>query len=366
MLVTKVSDVFYNVQLLTRSCILVLSNLTISLACADNDFSLKDKNAINLPDETVFISGRQLGIVSYSRFPKLENAIVKVDFKNKKITKIPNGWGSSGATRTLLMSSDNTKLYFLHITANPTANFSLYFLDIDNENETRKIADSVTYYDSSPDGMSIVYIKGDLYGFTNNTPFRSDGLYIYDIKNDTTKKIAKTAYQVSWEKFDNNIYYDKAGLYENEIFQYDTKKKIETKTEYKGLNFSKDGKHYCNIVSMDEMPVYPEIRDAKTQAVVFDMSGLNTSDCAWMGDSKILVTWVTELLVFDVLKKKKIFSAPSIDSQRIIASRNGKYVIYKEGEWQLWDIATKKMISSVKNTLFKDMSFEEHLKQRKQ
>jgi hypothetical protein len=138
---------------------------------------------------------------------------------------------------------------------------SLVFIDPDHA-EITILDEDVRKFSWSPDGEKIAYIAGTYY--EGGVGFMTTGVGIFDlrdhsktqIKKDFPHQMVKTAsgelfegggIEINWPRHDSNVYIQDFG-YLDGIYRYNTKTGKSEKVEYKGIDFSPDGKYYKEIV----------------------------------------------------------------------------------------------------------------------
>ena len=123
-----------------------------------------------------------------------------------------------------------------------------------------KLDEDVRKFSWSPDGQKIAYITGT-YVEDSDIGFRTTGVGIFDLKERTKKQIKKDfphrtlkdfeggGYEIKWAKHDNNVYIRDFD-YLDGIYRYNTKTGKSEKVDYRGINFSPDGKYYIEGVHL--------------------------------------------------------------------------------------------------------------------
>ncbi|MFQ6008665.1 MAG: hypothetical protein ACE5K8_06905 [Candidatus Zixiibacteriota bacterium] len=132
---------------------------------------------------------------------------------------------------------------------------SLVFIDRDG-NEIMTLDEDVRKFSWSPDGEKIAYIKGTYY--EGGVGFKTTGVGIFDLKDKSKTQIKKDfphktirgfeggGYEINWARHDSNVYIQDFG-YLDGIYRYNTKIGKSEKVDYKGIDFSPDGKYYKEI-----------------------------------------------------------------------------------------------------------------------
>jgi len=174
------------------------------------------------------------------------------------------------------------------------------------------------YFSWSPDGNKIAYVTGKSLVEVFR-PFEPQGIYIYDISNDTIRKISEKGTDVKWAKYDNKIYIQDNFLHnsEAEISVYDPVENKLTKTNKKGLIFSDDGKYYLaqKLIgfledSMTEYAVFDNISNKPVYRFTEDEKGLldeSSGNYRFIkGTHNLLIVGTSQYKVFDVDKRKTI------------------------------------------------------------
>lgn len=133
---------------------------------------------------------------------------------------------------------------------------SMVFIDLDG-NEITILDEDVRKFSWSPDGEKIAYITGTYY--EGGVGFKTTGVGIFDLKDRSKIKIKKDfphktirgfeggGIEINWARHDGNIYIQDFG-YLDGIYRYNTKIGKSEKVDYKGIDFSPDGKYYKEIV----------------------------------------------------------------------------------------------------------------------
>ncbi len=133
---------------------------------------------------------------------------------------------------------------------------SLVFIDQDG-NEIATLDEDVRKFSFSPDGEKVAYITGTYYeggvGFKNtgagifNLTHRSKIQIQKDFPHKTLRGRESWGYEINWARHDSNVYIQDFG-YLDGIYRYNTKIGKSEKVDYKGIDFSPDGKYYKEIV----------------------------------------------------------------------------------------------------------------------
>ncbi len=105
----------------------------------------------------------------------------------------------------------------------------------------------------------IAYITGKVI-IEGHYPFEPTGVWLYDIENGKTTKIADTGVKINWSRHDNNIYIQNKfdSVDPTDISIYNTSTGKLTKSDRKGIIFSDDGKYYIGIEEIKgyDFPTY--------------------------------------------------------------------------------------------------------------
>ena len=121
---------------------------------------------------------------------------------------------------------------------------------------TTTIEDDVQKFSWSPDGEKIAYITGTYY--EGGVGFKTDGVWIYDLKDKSKTKIEKDfphktiegfiggGIEVNWARHDSNIYIEDFD-YLDGVYRYNTTTGRSEKLDYAGIDLSPDGKYYKEI-----------------------------------------------------------------------------------------------------------------------
>ena len=127
--------------------------------------------------------------------------------------------------------------------------YDLYWISLDGEVKGK--IEGVFVYDWSPDGRRIAYLTGK--ESQEDVPCITDGLWIYDVKTGSKKKICAYGNYLNWDTWDGNLYFEdqQSSGDERGMFCYDVRKGKIAKTPYKTFWFSPDGKYYLNSLDME-------------------------------------------------------------------------------------------------------------------
>lgn len=129
---------------------------------------------------------------------------------------------------------------------------SMVFIDTDG-NEITRLDKNVRKFSWSPDGEMIAYIAGTYY--EGGVGFTVTSVGIFDLKDKSITRIKKDfphksvrgyeggGIEIKWAQHDNNIYIRDFD-YLDGVYRYNTKIGKSENVEYKGIDFSPDGKYY--------------------------------------------------------------------------------------------------------------------------
>ena len=119
-------------------------------------------------------------------------------------------------------------------------------------NEGTKITtlkNTVNVYEWSPDSKYIAYITGTMQP-EGREPFKSSGLWIYDIENDKSEKISENTIKIRFSRQDGKLHYgNRIDDLPTQFFSYDTESRLSNSTTIIGLDFSPDGKYFLRDAS---------------------------------------------------------------------------------------------------------------------
>jgi len=332
---------------------LVFSVLFIpSCSIANNVFD-EYRSTYNYKNRVVYVSGKQLR--RHISGDKFQNMLIKVDFKNQSITVLEGPWKrKKGITHKAALSGNRKYLSFLY--SEFTVTTSLYLISLPGEGAALKIDENVSVYDWSPDSRYVVYIKRD-----------NEGVYLYSIEDGSKIKITDTAREISWAKYDNTVYLIKGDYEHDQFFRYDKRNNHLVKENTKGINFSSDGKYYCQAVVESESMTYPAVYESSTNVVIkgfYEEANASNglSECHWINNYVLASQSLTSFFLYDVSKGKIIRN--NLDSRRKgkyvrnsfapVAYGGNKMVVYRNGYWELQNIFTGKVLKKVKNTAFEN------------
>ncbi len=134
---------------------------------------------------------------------------------------------------------------------------SLVFIDPDG-NEITRLDDDVRELSWSPDGEKIAYITGTYY--EGGVGFKTTGVWIFDLGDGSKTPITIDfphpelrgyeggGFEINWARHDSIIYIRDFG-YLAGIYRYDTRVGKSEKVDYKGIDFSPDGKYYSSYLA---------------------------------------------------------------------------------------------------------------------
>jgi WD40 repeat protein len=162
---------------------------------------------------------------------------------------------------------------------------SLIFINTEGK-EIGKLDEDVREFTWSPDGEKIAYITG-VYD-EGDIGFRTTGVYIFDLKDGSKKKITKDfphptikdfeggGYDINWAVHDSNIYIQEFEQLGGN-YMYNTKTGKTEKVPYKGIHFSPDGKYYLALSSME----YPRVYVSSTNEEITERVKSRLGDVPW-------------------------------------------------------------------------------------
>jgi len=183
-------------------------------------------------------------------------------------------------------------------------------------------------YSLSPDGTEIAYLTGNKL-YETRKPFDPTGVWIYNVKNNETKKIAGGGYEIKWSDHDNKIYIRDNYRDPTRMSIYDTNKGVLSKSTHKGLLFSGDGKHYVGVQAENIMDV-----DADTPVFyIFDSTTNKKIHQFKIGEYSARIDWYG-------------YGAFIKRSNHILI-----WGSYAKGKYKLFDVDTKQTIRESKSHL---------------
>jgi WD40 repeat protein len=204
------------------------------------------------------------------------------------------------------------------------------------------IPDDVRKYDWSPDGNSIAYITGTYY--EGGVGFMTTGVWIFDlndktkiqIKKDFPHQTVKTAggeltegggFEINWAQHDSNIYIQDFG-YLDGVYRFNTKIGKSEKVDYKGIDFSPDGKYYAKSIPELDYQVY---LTETNQPVTERLS-------ARFKDLRFVPTWVPD--------EKHYLQIVEVDFivEPVPGRRGGRILGVKQKKYTIYDIETDRII----------------------
>ena len=169
---------------------------------------------------------------------------------------------------------------------------NLVICDI-NGNVNHMIDDDVRKLSWSPDGSKIAYITGTYH--EGGRGFRPTGVYIFDIINGSRKPITKDfphstrlegvsgGYAINWAVHDGNIYIMESDS-RGGNYMYDVRSGKTRQVDYKGINFSPDGKYYLAIIPEGGNYLYESTTNIDISAMVKPVIG--GLPFSWLSDRK--------------------------------------------------------------------------------
>ena len=185
--------------------------------------------------------------------------------------------------------------------------------------EVAKLEEDVREFSWSPDGEKIAYITGTYY--EGGVGFKTTGVWIFDLKNQSKKQIKKDfphpslrgfeggGYEIKWAKHDNNIYI-KDFDYCGGIYRYDTKLGISEQVKYKDINFSPDGKFYISEQFGDSIPQRLYISDSNLEITdrLKKRFGYDIQNASfyWVFQKSHLMHLIKKQIVTKIGKKAKV------------------------------------------------------------
>ncbi|MDH3976756.1 MAG: hypothetical protein OEV42_21035 [Deltaproteobacteria bacterium] len=214
-----------------------------------------------------------------------------------------------------------------------------------------RTTDSSDSFVWSPDGGMIAYVTGvptldEKYG-----PFRSTGIWIYNVNKDKTEKVGG-GYGVNWSSHDGNLYMQFAYGATEFASIYDVNTGKTRQSGKKGLIFSDDGKYHIGKKYPESMG--EDVRDyvyrSSTNEVHYEFS---IEKAEWKGyakfiyDSQFLLMWSDGRFykVFDVETKKIIRKA-----KHALLGWNKdmtRAVVYEKGKIHIDEMLTGKRLMSL-------------------
>jgi WD40 repeat protein len=202
-------------------------------------------------------------------------------------------------------------------------------------NITHLIIDDVRKYDWSPDGEKIAYITGTYY--EGGVGFMTTGVWIFNLRDHSKTQIKKDfphqtvkttggelfeggGFQINWTEHDSNIYIQDFG-HVGGVYRYNTKISKSEKVDYKGIDFSPDGKYYARSIPELDYQVYlAETNEPVTERL-----------SARFKDLRFLPTWVPDEKHYLQIVKVDFIVEPVIPGRqggKILGVRQKKYTIY--------------------------------------
>ena len=160
--------------------------------------------------------------------------------------------------------------------------------------------------------------------------------FIYNIKENSKKKIKVTAYDLSWPSFDNNIYFNLAEKWEDpRIVRYHPDSGKIEETLYESLNFSPSGKYYLfDHYDTESNRVYKREPHDDIEEINKDLENLTNlyNDAFWLADGHSLLLQtknnLKEFIVYDVEKGKV---SKTIEGAFIGLDRSKRYGVFMKG-----------------------------------
>jgi hypothetical protein len=214
---------------------------------------------------------------------------------------------------------------------------------IDSEGNVKcSIDEDVRKYDWSPDGEKIAYITGTYY--EGGVGFITTGVWIFDLRDHSKTQIKKDfphdtlkmagrepfeggGFEINWAKHDSNIYIQDFG-YVGGVYRYNTKIGKSEKVDYKGIDFSPDGKYYARSIPELDYQVYL----TETNQPVTDRL------TARFKDLRFPPTWVPD--------EKHYLQIVEVDFivEPVPGRRGGRIVGVKQKKYTIYDIETDRII----------------------
>lgn len=203
---------------------------------------------------------------------------------------------------------------------------SLNIVDMEGENKKNLnnciVLSRGKYFSTSKDGNKIAYITGEAV-IEGRNPFKSQGVWVYDIKKDNLKKISEKGVHLNWSRHDNNIYIEDVFDDPSTISMFNTSIGKITRSDKKGIVFSDDGKYYIARELIND--VYPVnkfiLYDNHVNKPIYVFTGNEGFGLSQALSYKFIVN-THYLLVID-LWGYKVFD---VDSKKLIKKSNKRVV----------------------------------------
>ena len=197
------------------------------------------------------------------------------------------------------------------------------------------------FYSWSPDGNKIVYVMGKSL-MENRNPFQSEGIWMYDIEKDKSRKISDTGVKVNWSRHDNKIYiqnrFEGEGIVD--ISEYDPVVGKLIKSERNGIFFTDDGKYYFGYEVYDyegylvfARKIYESTSNKRKYSEKENESWKNgvTNFIEFIKNSHNVISWnLRNFMIFDV---DKVSSVRKSRKAKLLGWNNdmSKVVVYDGG-----------------------------------
>jgi WD40 repeat protein len=155
-----------------------------------------------------------------------------------------------------------------------------------------ELNEDVRKYSWSPDGEKIASIAGTYQ--EGGVGFRTTGVWVYDLRDDSKTRIRKDfmgetaqrhvggGYDINWAEYDGNVYIQDFA-YLGGVYRYNPRTGKSKEVDYKGIDFSPDGKYYLAVIPEDGTHLYVSSTNRDISDRVTARIGYLPS--SWAGDS---------------------------------------------------------------------------------